>query len=69
MSNEEEIKKFVETYNITFPVGRDKEIAKKFGVIGLPTTLFISKNGSMFKRHGGIIAREELGADIEALLK
>ena len=69
MSNDEDIKKFVETYNITFPVGRDREIAKMFRVRGLPTTVFIAKNGRIFKRHIGIITREELKSDIEAILK
>ena len=69
MSDEEGIKKFVETYNITFPVGKDKEMAKKFGVMGLPTTVFIAKNGRIFKRHIGIITPEDLKADIEAILK
>ena len=69
MSKDEEIKQFVETYKITFPVGRDKEIAKMFGVRGLPTTVFITKNGKIVKRHIGIITREDLNSNIEAILK
>ncbi len=69
MSNDEDIKKFVETYKITFPVGKDKELAKKFGVMGLPTTVFIDKKGRIVKKHAGIITSEELKADIEAILK
>lgn len=69
MSNDEDIKKFAETYKITFPVGKDKELAKKFGVMGLPTTVFIAKNGRIVKRHVGIITNEELKSDIEGILK
>jgi thioredoxin-related protein len=45
MGENEDIKKFAETYKITFPVGKDKELAKKFGVMGLPVTVFVAKNG------------------------
>ena len=68
MSKDEDIKQFVETYKMTFPVGRDKEIAKMFGVRGLPTTVFIDKNGRI-KRHIGIISAEDLNSGIEAILK
>lgn len=69
MGENEDIKKFAETYKITFPVGKDKELAKKFGVMGLPVTLFVGKNGRISKQHFGIITREELKSNIEAILK
>ena len=69
LGENEDIKKFVETYKITFPVGRDKEIAKMLGVIGLPVTVFVAKNGRIVKQHFGIITREELTSNIEAILK
>lgn len=69
MGENEDIKKFAETYKITFPVGRDKEIAKMFGVIGLPVTVFVAKNGRIAKQHFGIITRDELRSNIEAILK
>jgi thioredoxin-related protein len=69
MGETEDIRKFVETYKITFPVGRDKELAKMFGVRGLPVTVFVAKNGRIVKQHFGIITREELNSNIEAILK
>jgi thioredoxin-related protein len=69
MGENEDIKKFAETYKITFPVGRDKELAKKFGVMGLPVTVFVEKNGRIYRQHFGLITREELKSNIEAILK
>jgi peroxiredoxin len=69
MGENEDIKKFAETYKITFPVGRDKEIAKQFGVMGLPVTVFVAKNGRIVQKHFGLITREELKSNIEAILK
>ena len=69
MSENEDIKKFVETYKITFPVGKDEDLAKKFGVMGLPVTVFVAKNGRISKQHFGLITRDELKSNIEAILK
>ena len=69
MGEDEDIKKFAETYKITFPVGRDKELAKKFRVVGLPVTVFIARNGKIAKQHFGLITREDLKSNIEAILK
>ncbi len=69
MGQDEEIKKFAETYKITFPVGKDKELAKQFGVMGLPVTVFVAKNGRISKQYFGLITREELKSNIEAILK
>ena len=65
----EDIKKFTETYKVTFPVGKDKEMAQQFGVIALPVTVFVAKNGRIVKQHFGLITREELISNIEEILK
>jgi thioredoxin-related protein len=64
-----DIKKFVETNKITYPVGKDKEIAKMYGVAALPVTVFVAKNGKIVQKHFGLITREELKSNIEAILK
>lgn len=69
MGEDEDIRKFAETYRITFPVGRDRETGKMFGVMGLPVTVFVSKDGKVLKKHFGIITREELKSNIEAIMK
>ena len=50
--NEKKAVRFVERNGYPWPIVIDaeKEIAKKFGVIGIPTTLVISKNGDIVFR-------------------
>lgn len=68
MSKDGDIKKFVENYQITFPVGKENGISEILGVKGIPTTLFISRSGRIVKRHIGEIDNAELIKNIEALL-
>lgn len=69
MSSDKDIKKFVETYKITFPVGQEDGIARTLGARGLPATVFITKEGKIAKRHRGVIDYAELVSNIEAILK
>jgi len=68
-SGEGDIKKFVDTFKITFPVGRDNGLARDLGVRVIPVTLFIDKNGRIVKRHIGAIDYKQLSSNIEAILK
>ncbi len=68
-SGDDDIKKFAETYKLTFPVGKDNGIQEKLGVHGRPVTVFIDKKGTIVKRHIGLITYEQLVSNIEALLK
>jgi len=69
LSSDDDIRKFVETFKITFPVGRENGIAEKLGVRGIPVTVFLDKNGRIAKRHIGMINYEQLNSNIEAILK
>lgn len=68
-SKDAEIKKFVDAYKMTFPVGKEDGIAEKLGVRGIPVTVFVAKDGKIVKRHMGVISQEELTSNIEAMLK
>jgi peroxiredoxin len=69
MSKDEDIRKFTETYKITFPVGKDNGISSTLGVRGIPVTVFISKEKRVAKRFIGDIDYAELSGNIEDLLK
>lgn len=68
MSKDRDIRQFVETFKITFPVGRDDGIAETFGVRGVPVTIFIGKNGRTAKKHAGGITAADLQLNIDKLL-
>ena len=69
MSSDDDIRKFVETYKITFPVGKENGIAEKLGGRGIPLTVLLDRNGRIARRHIGMITYEDLVAYIEAVLK
>ncbi len=69
MSKDYEIKKFVETYKITFPVGRENGISELVSVRGMPATIFVAKDGRIIKRHMGVITYDELASNIDAILR
>jgi thioredoxin 1 len=41
-------------------VGRDRQTARRFRVFGIPTQVFIDKNGKEFYRHIGYFPYEEI---------
>ncbi len=69
MSKEKEIRKFIDKYHITYPVGHEKGIAKALGAAGIPETIFINKEGTIIKRHTDTIHFDELKQSIEVMLK
>lgn len=69
MSSDDDIKKFAETFKITFPVGKENGVAGILGVRGIPVTVFIDRKGRIVKRHIGTVTYADLSADIEAILK
>ena len=48
----------------------DNELADKFGgILGLPTSVLISKDGKVLKRYLGMVNPDSLSKDVEAQLK
>ncbi len=61
---------FVRRFGQTFPVGRDRtgSIAIDFGVVGVPETYLIDRQGRIVFKHAGAVTEDLLAARIEALL-
>ena len=68
LSEDDDIK-FSEAYTITFPVGKENGIGRMLGVMGIPLTVFISREGKITKKFIGDISYAELTANIRAMLK
>ena len=64
------VKPFAEEYKLNFPVllGND-DVAEDFGgIVALPTTLMIDKQGRIVNRHTGLVGRDDYEAEIKELL-
>lgn len=64
-----QIRRFIDTYHISFPVGRDNGIAKKLKVWAVPTTTFIAKGGKIIKKHFGATDYSRIILGVEELLR
>jgi peroxiredoxin len=63
------INRFVKKYKVSYPVVFDQEtrITKKFGILGVPTVVFVDKEGIIRLRSTGF--RAELWKRVEKLIK
>jgi len=54
---------------VRYPAGFDPdgEVARSYGLFGMPTTLFISPDGSLLERRTGEISEKQLVATIDRL--
>lgn len=68
VSKDEEIRDFVETYKITYPVAKDNGIVELLGVRAIPQTFFFSKGGKFEKRIMGAATLKELTSNIEKIM-
>ena len=68
MSEEQDIRKFAEKYQLSFPVGKDNGIAKALGAKAIPETIFINQKGEILKRYTGTIHFDELKTSIEEII-
>jgi thiol-disulfide isomerase/thioredoxin len=61
---------FVKKHNMTYPIllGDDK-VAQQFGgILGLPTTFIVDKEGKFYSMHRGLVSRENVEEELVALL-
>jgi len=66
---DEKVAEFVAAYDITFPVANDQSnVARRFGVTGVPETYLIGRDGTVLYKHIGPIDAAELRNALEKSL-
>ena len=67
---EDKAKQFVVEFDVSFPTGVDKtgEISDAFGLYGVPTTLFIDKEGIISYLHSGGVTEKLLKHELDKIL-
>ena len=57
--------------NITYPAGftNDADVIRNYKVLGMPTTVFINADGSIFERWTGVLDREVLEEKVQMMLE
>lgn len=68
--SEEEMRRFVERYGISYPVGLDPSgvVAVDFGLTGIPEKYLIAPDGTVRRRFIGPMTEETLRAALDTLL-
>lgn len=70
LDKETKFRRMIDVMDITTPVAYDMDgIAKKYKVSTLPLTVFITKEGKIFKRVHGTLGKERLEGIVEGLFK
>ena len=69
----EALRKFAESYKMNYPVlvGRDRSdlVDDAYGPMwGIPVSFFITRNGTICRKHMGLATKEQLEKEIQALL-
>ncbi len=67
---EDKAREFVVKFDVSFPAGVDKtgEISDAFGLYGVPTTLFIDKEGIISYLHPGSVTEKLLQHELDKML-
>lgn len=62
---------FLETIDLTYPVGEalDRSIIMDYSVRGMPTTVFITADGTIQRNWAGAITKEQLQEVVDELLQ
>ena len=62
--------KLLDALGVTYPAGYtdDANVVRDYGVRAMPTTVFISSDGSIFQSWTGAIEREQLEAVVDRML-
>lgn len=68
-SSDKSILGFAEKYRLTFPVGKADGITEQFSWKPFPATAFVSRDGTILRKHFGEVGYDELVAGIEEILK
>lgn len=68
---EHEARAFLDEFRITYPNVRDErdEVARAYGVTGIPATYFIGRDGRVVSRWTGPISQQQMVARLDELLR
>lgn len=69
MSATEDILRFRDQHQLTFPVGKARGVAKELRVQTVPEIIFLSRDAEFVSRLNGKISREQLRQGVEEILQ
>ncbi|NHZ71760.1 MAG: redoxin domain-containing protein [Aquificales bacterium] len=70
LGSNEDARALLQTLSITYPAGTtiDPNVVREYGILGMPTTYFITPDGNIQATWTGLLTREKLTEMVEDLL-
>jgi peroxiredoxin len=67
--SEEDARAIVEQTGVGYPVARDPSgsLAEAFGVVNMPSTIFLDAEGRVVSSHAGVLTADDLRSQVAAL--
>ncbi len=71
LGSQEEGKALLRELSITFPAGTtlDARMVSAYQILGMPTTVFITAEGKIFKKYAGLLTRDQMDTFVAELLR
>jgi len=65
-----DIRRFVDEFRLPFPVALDErgKVRRRYGLIGVPSTVFVDSSGVVRAVHSGPMTHESLDQDLTTIL-
>ena len=62
---------FIQKHSLTYPIllGNEDTASQFGGIIGLPTSYLVDRDGKFYNMHRGLVSRESIEMEIKELLK
>ena len=70
LGNRDDAAALLDELGITYPTGlaSDKNVTRNYNVLGMPTTVFLNPDGTVFRTWNGILTKEQLNDRADELL-
>lgn len=71
LGSTEDGKALLRQLKVTYPAGlaADGSVVRAYGILGMPTTVFIKPDGTVFRSHSGLLNEAQLTSAVKELLK
>lgn len=71
LGSRNEGKALLRELKISFPAGTTygEDVLNAYQILGMPTTVFITSDGRIFKKHAGLLTREQMNTFLHELLQ
>jgi thiol-disulfide isomerase/thioredoxin len=71
LGSRDEGKALLRELKISFPAGTtfEEDAINVYQILGMPTTVFITSDGRIFKKHAGLLTREQMNTFLQDLLQ